>query len=306
MSALAASPEEPALSRTASSGGYAPIAVFAYRRVEMLGQVLDALEACPEFSASPVYVFSDGPKTQAHGADVAAVRAAIRGRLRPNMQLVEADRNQGLAASIISGVNRLCEEYGRVIVMEDDLISSPLILNWFNQALQLYRDDARVMQISGFMFKGAGSNKRAAFMPIVSSWGWATWTRAWTMFDPAARDWERLYSSRALLKKFDLDGAYPYSKMLKQQDVGKSQSWAVRWYWAVFKSNGLVLYPGQTLIKNVGQDAAATNVGIYRRLLARVRSNGHFPLVLPDFPDSIELTESVFRRVKFALGLRLI
>jgi hypothetical protein len=112
----------------------APIAVFAYRRTNLLTKTLDALERCPEFADSPVFIFSDGPRSGGAEADVAAVRKLVRGRLRRNMTLIESSMNRGLAASIISGVSQLCNDHGRVIVVEDDLIVSPSTLTWFNAA----------------------------------------------------------------------------------------------------------------------------------------------------------------------------
>ena len=114
--------------------GYAPIALFVYRRTDMLGRIMDALEACPEFVYSDVFIFSDGAKVPAAAADVEAVRLLVKRRLRPNMKLIQAQGNNGLAQSIIEGVTRLSDEYGRVIVIEDDLVVSPVLLNWWTLA----------------------------------------------------------------------------------------------------------------------------------------------------------------------------
>src|SRR3990170_2949831 len=157
-----------------ASSSRAPIALFTYRRTDLLGAVLDSLEACAEFADSDVFVFSDGPKNAAAAEDVERVRALIRGRLRPNMTLIEAPENRGLANSIIAGVSRLCDEYGRAIVIEDDLVVSPALLTWFNAALDHYADDSRVMQVSGHAFDVPALRERrdGLFLPITTSWGW--------------------------------------------------------------------------------------------------------------------------------------
>ncbi len=146
---------------------FAPVALFVYRRLELLSRVLDSLEACPEFGASKVVIFSDGPR-QSSDAVVGEVRAYLRSRLRPNMQVVEAERNNGLARSIIGGVTQLCEEYGRVIVLEDDLLVSPALLTWFNTALNACADDPKVMQVSGYMYNVAALRGREEgfYLPI--------------------------------------------------------------------------------------------------------------------------------------------
>ena len=123
-----------------SKFAFAPIAVFAYRRVRHLSLALDLLSACPEFADSPVFVFSDGPKAGAE-EDVERVRAMLRARRTPNMTIIEAAENWGLAASIAASASQLCDDFGRVIVIEDDLLVSPAVLTWFNSALESTRND---------------------------------------------------------------------------------------------------------------------------------------------------------------------
>jgi hypothetical protein len=278
----------------------APIAIFAYRRADTLAQVLDALERCPEFPGSPVFIFSDGPKSATAANDVAAVRALVKARLRANMRLIEAPQNAGLARSIISGVGRLCEEYGRVIVIEDDLIVSPFLLGWFNQGLDRFVDEPRVMQISGHMFAGdtPSPNDHGVFLPMTTSWGWATWKRAWDQFDPDAKGWAAVRADRALRRRFDLDGTYPYARMLERQMNGQVDSWAIRWYWTVFNLGGLGLFPPKTLVLNVGDDALATHGGVRRLIRKVIRRPDTLADRAPSLPSTVEIDPSAWRRVK--------
>jgi hypothetical protein len=252
------------------SAAHAPIAIFIYRRTDLLDQVLDALEACPEFFASPVYVFSDGAKSPAAQPDIDAARTLVRGRLRPNMTLIEAPANKGLARSISEGATMLCNKYGKVIVLEDDLVVSPAILTWFNTALDRYADDPQVMQVSGHMFEVPVMRRRdeGVLFPMTTSWGWATWKRAWDQFDPAATGWEALTTDAALRRRFNLGGRYPYARMMERQMRGEVDSWAIRWYWSVFQANGLGLFPPQSYVLNLGTDGAATHKSLVSRLRA--------------------------------------
>lgn len=271
----------------ASSSSRAPIALFTYRRTDLLGAVLDSLEACAEFADSDVFVFSDGPKNAAAAEDVERVRALIRGRLRPNMTLIEAPENRGLANSIIAGVSRLCDEYGRAIVIEDDLIVSPVLLTWFNAALDRYAEEPRVMQVSGHASSASGPSNReqGVFLPVTTSWGWATWKRAWDAFDPAATGWEALKADQLLRRRFDLGGRHPYSEMLERQMRGEVDSWAIRWYWTVFRSGGLVAFPPQTLVANRGQDGFGTHVSFLGRLRGMLRKPQTVSTRMPRLPD---------------------
>lgn len=283
-----------------SEGSLAPIAVFAYRRTDHLSKTLDALERCAEFSRSPVFVFSDGAKSEAGAADVAAVRALVRARLRPNMSLVEAPANRGLANSICRAVTDLCDRYGRVIVIEDDLVVSPHALAWLNAGLDRYRDDEHVFQISAHQFDipDFAGRKDGLFLHLTTSWGWATWKRAWDRFDPHAEGWEKLKSDRALRQRFDVGGQH-YSEMLRRQMEGRLDSWAIRWWWTVFKADGISLFPPRSLVQNIGFDETATHykLGRFRR-----RGPGMQPIaepmapLLPETAQVVTSDETVFRR----------
>lgn len=240
---------------------YAPIALFIYNRPEHTRRTIEALQHCPEFKESPVFVFSDGPRKAVNEPDVLKARTVARTALQGPASFIESPSNQGLARSIIGGVSRLCKEFGRVIVVEDDLVVSPHFLTYMNAALNRYCDDERVMQISGYMFPITAFSNRtdAFFLPFTTSWGWATWARAWEHFDAEANGWERLEQDASLRHRFNLHGSFDYFDMLKLQLAGAIDSWAIRWYWSVFKNEGIILYPPSTLVKNEGFDGSGTH-----------------------------------------------
>ncbi len=188
-------------------------------------------------------------------------RAVVRKELGGRGKIVEAESNQGLARSIIGGVTRLTTEFGRVIVVEDDLVVAPQFLTYMNAALNRYADDDRVMQISGYMFPVTTFSDRteALFLPFTTSWGWATWARAWEHFDAQANGWERLDQDPSLRHRFNVHGSFDYFHMLKLQLAGAIDSWAIRWYWSVFIREGLVLHPPRTMVQNTGFDGSGTH-----------------------------------------------
>lgn len=252
--------------KSGNQSSLAPVAIFAYRRPEHLAKVLASLRACPEFEKSPVFVFSDGPKSSEDREDVLAVRRLLRSQSTANMVVEEAESNRGLASSIIAGVTLLCERYGRVIVIEDDLIVHPSILKWFNAGLDKYCNKNEVLQITGYQFRAPEFSNRmeGVFLKFVSSWTWATWGRAWKLFDPAASGWGELQSNVALRRAFDENENFPLSDMLIAQMLGRIDSWAIRWRWAAFKSGGLTLFPPRSLVHNIGFDSTATHNSIGR------------------------------------------
>lgn len=244
---------------TSARGGNAPIALFVFRRPEHTRRALDALARNGAFDHSPLHVFCDAARSPADAAAVERTRQVVRDFPHPDKHVVEAPRNRGLANSIVDGVTALCAEHGRVIVIEDDLLVSPHFLDYMNRALDRHADDERVMQVSGHMFPIAPPDADAVLLPMTTSWGWATWQRAWQRFDRGAAGVAGLRGSAWARYRFDLDGSFPYFAMLRRQLAGRSDSWAILWYLTVFAAAGRVLFPRQSLVENIGFDGSGTH-----------------------------------------------
>jgi len=239
----------------------APIAFFAYKRPEHTLRSLTALSRCRLAQASRLYIFCDGPKPGQAGDQVAKVREVVASRpWCGEVQILARQENLGLAASVREGVTRLCREYGRVIVLEDDLVMSPGFLSYMNLALDRYRDEQQVMQVSGHMFDARlKTDADALFLSFVTSWGWGTWQRAWCGFQGELEGYQALRNDKALRQRFNLDGHYDYFGILERQAAGLVDSWAILWNLFVFNREGLVLYPVRSLIANQGFDGSGTH-----------------------------------------------
>ncbi len=239
----------------------APIALFAYNRPAHLRRTVETLRANPLAQTSALHVFSDAPKAGEAARPVDEVRAFLRTIDGfASVRIYERERNFGLAESVIDGVTRLCNAYSHVIVIEDDLLVAPGFLDYMNSALNRYRNDERVMQISGHMFPvDVDTADDAFFLPFISSWGWATWHRAWQKFDPLASGYAQLKDDARRRYAFNMNGAYDYYSMLEAQRAGKIDSWAIRWNLSVFLNEGLVLYPRKSFVENEGFDGSGTH-----------------------------------------------
>lgn len=245
------------------SENHAPIALFVYKRPVHTARVLEALNRCRSAAESELFVFSDGPRRIEDEGLVRETRRIIQSsQWCGKVHLVESDKNRGLAASVIRGVTELVNKYGRVIVLEDDLVVAPNFLTYMNEALDKYASETRVLQISGHMFPvELDIREDTVFLPFITSWGWATWKRAWDLFDPAAAGYEALKTDRQLRKRFDLNDSYPYTRMMFDQMEGRIDSWAIRWYWSFFRAGGIALYPKCSLVINTGMDGSGTHCG---------------------------------------------
>ncbi|WP_353427865.1 glycosyltransferase family 2 protein [Polynucleobacter sp. MWH-UH19D] len=243
------------------SHDFAPIVLFAYNRPEHLSKTLSALANNPEFSLSPLFIYCDGAKRSSDQVNVNKTRVIANQFPHPNKVVIESTLNLGLAASVIQGVTQITNKYGRIIVLEDDLIVDVYFLKFLNQALNQYENNSKVMQISAYMFPIPIFSQRATslLLPNISSWGWATWRRAWKNFDPTSTGWELLLNNKAMRQEFDVGGSYAYSDMLFRQVLGEIDSWAIRWNWSVYLCSGLVLYPPVSLVKNIGFDGSGTH-----------------------------------------------
>lgn len=262
---------------------YAPIVIFAFNRPEHLSSALNALSKNSEFKFSPLFIYCDGPRYDLDTSGVNQTRAIANQWPHPNKTVIESDINQGIATSVISGVTKIIKNYGKIIVLEDDLVVDISFLNFLNQALIKFKDNRRIMQISAYMFPIPEflEKKETFCLSNISSWGWATWDHAWANFDPNASGWELLLQNKALRRKFDVGGSYAYSDMLFRQKIGKIDSWAIRWNWTVFRHSGLVVYPPVSLVNNIGFDGSGTHcvemnvdvLGLKPKMPIRLSSN---------------------------------
>lgn len=239
----------------------APIVLFVYNRPDHTRRTLAALAANPLAIDSDLIIYADGPKKPEHAASVAQTRAVVRGASGfKSVKLVERETNMGLANSIVTGVSEVCTTYGRVIVVEDDLVVAPGFLGFLNAGLDKYPSEESVLQVSAYAYPAHDkSTPQSFFLPMVSCWGWATWSRAWAKFDPLMSTLSKLDVDPEMRRQFNLEDVYDYYGMACQQRQGKVDSWGIRWQLSLFDQRGLVLYPRESLVYNAGMDASGTH-----------------------------------------------
>jgi hypothetical protein len=239
----------------------APIVLFTYRRVPK--ETIESLLQNELSSQSELFIYSDGYKTDADKNDVSEVREYLKTiKGFKSVTIKEAEKNKGLASSIIGGVSDVVNKYGKVIVLEDDLIVSSDFLEYMNDALEFYKSDDRIWSISGYGPKLPcleNYDKNLYLSPRASSWGWASWKDRWNSVDWDVKDFEKLKQDNQMRKQFELGGDDIY-KMLELQMLGKIDSWAIRWCFSQFLQNTYTVYPVKSKIVNDGfSDAKGTH-----------------------------------------------
>jgi hypothetical protein len=246
----------------------APLVVFAFNRPEALRNTLSALKNNPLSSQTNLFIFVDGQRNEIDASKIAKVKDVINqfdGFKSINVSY--SDINKGLGASIISGTTKIINQYGKIIVVEDDLYVSPGFLSFMNKMLQEYKDDNRIMQISGYGTKvrcpksyqcNYYLNKRA------HSWTWGTWKDRWNTVDWEVKDYGELVANKAKQKVFNEYGSDLFG-MLKGYMEGRNHSWYIRFNYSMFKQGKYTICPIRSLVRNDGFGEEATNCKTYNR-----------------------------------------
>lgn len=236
---------------------FAPIALFTYNRADKTQRAVESLLMNVEAKDSDLFIFSDGAKNEKAIEGVEENRKYIHtiSGFR-SITIIEREKNWGLANSLIAGITDVINKYGRVIVVEDDLILSPYFLKFMNDGLEKYKDDDRVSSISGFL-NPVGEVNKPFFLRYFACWGWATWKRGWNLLINDSR--ELLRRIRWKTNDFNIGGTGPFYGILYCDKVGLNDSWAVRFYASQFLAGKLQLFPSKTLVVQGGTDGSGTH-----------------------------------------------
>ena len=291
----------------------APVVAFAYNRPDKIIRCLEALDKCNEALESELFIYCDGPKSDAGKASVLETRRAVLEYKESShfakVSVIEAPENKGLAASIIGGVTEVVERYGRVIVVEDDLVVSDRFLSFMNGALDFYEDQKAIGAISGYTYpikalKGYQSDVYA--MHKGDCWGWGTWKDRWDKASWAEVDYDRYFADKALRRRFE-NTENLWDMAMIRQSQGKINSWAIRWCLYLFNNGLLTVYPRYSLVTNAGFDGSGTHSNkAEERLYYSDNSLGdgeiQFKVLTPD--RTLEKEAASFPRKGISAGVR--
>jgi hypothetical protein len=241
---------------------HTPIVLFTYKRLDTLRKTVESLKANSLANSSDLIVYSDGLKSSKDEISIAEVRAYLKTiRGFKTITIHESLTNKGLANSIIEGVTEVINQYGKVIVLEDDLIVSQNFLVFMNTALGFYIDEAEIFSIAGYSIpiNCNHSDSDVYFTSRSSSWGWATWKDRWSSIDWEVKDYSGFKKDKTLRQNFNKMGS-DMSQMLDRQMQGKINSWAIRWCYHQFKYDLFSAHPFTSKIVNIGFNSPdATN-----------------------------------------------
>lgn len=284
----------------------APIALFVYNRLEHTRQTIESLKKNNLAIQSDLIIFSDASKAETKCESVRVVREYIQTIVGfKTVTIVERPINFGLANSIIDGVTSVVNQYGRVIVLEDDMVTSPYFLQYMNDGLNIYDKYENVASIHGYVYP-IDNLPETFFLRGADCWGWATWKDRWAMFEPDGAKLLDELKRRKLTKRFDFNGTYGFSQMLEDQISGKNNSWAVRWHASAFLNNKYTLYPGKSLVLNIGNDGSGTHCGVTKEFSSDLcnRITHVSSISVEDNQQALLAIECYFRKQKGGFIIR--
>ncbi|MBA9016755.1 hypothetical protein B0H68_003521 [Clostridium beijerinckii] len=240
----------------------APIVMFTFNRLEHTKKTIEALKKNNFAKESEIFIFSDGPRNEQEKLKVNEVRKFINNIDGfKNVTLSESEVNKGLANSVINGVTKIINEYGKIIVLEDDLVTSKYFLEYMNKALNLYKSRKDIWSISGYTPNIEIQREYKDEVYLIkrgASWGWATWKDRWKLNDWDVNDYVEFKKNKKMVREFNLSGS-DMAPMLNDQMEGRINSWAIRWGYNQFRQNMWTVYPVKAFIKNIGTDLSGTH-----------------------------------------------
>ena len=275
-----------------------PVVVFVYNRPKHTEIVLQSLSECQYADQTVLYIFADQAKNENAREKVEQVRHIIRQDVWKEkflqVHVIEAEKNKGLANSVISGVTQVISQYGKVIVVEDDNRVAPDFLDYMNRALQFYQSNSRIGIIGGYTVPikfPSDYNKDIFAMGRTSSYAWATWLDRWEKVDWEVKDYAQFHKDKHAQHQFAEYGEdRPY--ILEKQVNGKMNSWAIRFSYAMFKNNWISILPVKTRVENIGFDNSGVhNVSQDTQSLVKIESN-----LSPVVFENVEIDPNIKKR----------
>jgi len=247
---------------------FAPIILFVYNRLGHTQKTLEALGRNDLARESDLFIYSDGFKDENIRSKVEEVRGYIQEiKGFKSVTIVQREYNWGLANNIIDGATQIVNKYGKVIVLEDDLVTVPFFLTFMNHALDYYVEDRRIFCVTGYNYPALrmplpnGYSDEIYFSQRPSSWGWATWQDRWGKAKWDMKIYQQDMKKREFRRQCNKLGD-DFLRMFYLQIRGKINSWAIRWDISCLRNSGYCVYPVNSLVRNIGFDDSGK--GLYR------------------------------------------
>lgn len=273
-----------------------PVVFFVFKRP---ATTLQFLEHMKKADIKKIYIFSDGPRNSAEKFEIEAVRDNIEifHKSYPDIQIMlhSSNINLGLKRNIVNGLNHVFSKEDAAIILEDDCLPTLDFFRFASEMLDRYKNNLKVMSVNGTS-SGGISEFSYDFTKYAQCWGWATWARAWKLYDPTLRGFSN-NSWKMLGEKLKMGWLmrWYWGTMLQVVKADRINTWDFQWSYTHFLHKGLAITPSTNLIKNIGFDNVATNTKTKSGSAAMSTKNLIFPLL---HPKLVVENMSVSRRIE--------
>jgi hypothetical protein len=281
-----------------------PVIFLVFNRPELTARVFARIR---DARPAKLFVVCDGPRAHVAGEaeKVNAVRDLIvRGIDWPcEVQRNFSETNMGCRARVSSGLNWAFSKTDEAIILEDDCLPDPTFFPFCEELLVRYRDDSRVLHIGANNFNANRGSLSASyhFSRYGHIWGWATWRRAWQLYEWDIRSWKEPAVRERLLARFDLPDERGYWGSIFDRvaaDPEKQSTWDFQWTYTCWKHEGLAIYPNTHLVQNIGQGVGATHTQVENPVFSQPAAPLSFPLKHPaEFKRDAYSDRLTFRNV---------
>lgn len=286
---------------------YSPIVIFSYNRKTRLKNLINSLKKNKEFKDTKIFIFQDNYKKKDEKKNIKKVINVINyiNKLHyKNIKIIFRKTNYGLARNITSGVTKILNRYEKIIVLEDDLLVSKNFLKFMNEALIFYQNKKKIWHINGWSYDISEIDRLKYdnyFLSFPSSWGWATWKNRWKYFEKNPAKIIKKENMKNI-RNFNLKNSYNFYSQIERNFNNKINTWAIFWYYNIFKKNKLCVYPKTNLVINTGFDKHATNTRFINNLfknkkLDKVNKLNFF------FNKLCVENENILKKIKFKMKL---
>lgn len=271
-----------------------PVAIIVFNRPDCTSEILKVLQ---QIKPTHLLVIADGPRPHVPGdaARCIEVRQLIDEMVNWNCRVDKnySDFNLGCKRRPETGIDWVFDQVEEAIILEDDCLPDQSFFPYCQSLLQKYRYDERIMMISGYCFFDTPSHRSDSyyFSYLASTWGWATWRRAWRLNDPFLDNWSIISESKLIEKLFPekVHSKYWYDVFARILDGRLSDAWDYQWQLACWANSGYRIFPKVNLIKNIGHGADATHTfspNIYSNELKTIELPLNSPQIMTRSYDS--------------------
>ncbi len=273
-----------------------PVVLFTYKRLTILNRVVDSLLSNKECSKTPLIVYSDGPKSNKDKEEIMAVRSYLKGlKGFKSVKYIFRDKNFGLAQSFIVGITETLKHHEKAIFIEDDNLLSEHFLSFMNEALEIYKDNKKVICVTGYSYPIKPSQKQPYFIRGAATWSMGTWRRGWKYFCDDGKKLLSKIKKQKLFEKFSSDG-FDFDNMLISQIKGEIDSWGVRWWTSAYVNDMYCLVPNKPLCVSIGYGPDSVHCKSYSSIFRRPSDLSHEQVTF--FPTIVNENPNVVRAIK--------